>query len=393
MDRPEKILIISKDSKLKEVLDFCFRGWGYKIFFIETLNNDITPVKKIAPDVIMVDAHSATKAHLDICRLLKEDFITASIPLITLINKRQLRTQLLRLKQGVDDYLIKPPDPLDLRVRAEMAMRRSQYTFFTSPLTGLPGGRNIEEALKDRIKNGPSFSFGYLDIDNFKYFNDNYGYLKGDRVIMQTAYILYTVIKKFGNKNDFMGHIGGDDFVFITSPEKYKDICHNLILEFDKIVPFHYSVKDRRRGFITARDRTNNIKNIPIMSVSIAVVSAEPHSRFKNVIEMNEKLTEVKGYLKKMPGSKFMEDRRDSHADHPALPRIYKREPFDHNAYQPMGQALLEKRLISVEKLDEALCLHWRRGLILGEILKELNFIKEKDLDALLTVKKKEEYK
>ena len=289
----KKILIISSDKKLKEVLKFCFGVWGYKVFLEESLLRDIAPIKRLSPDVVVADVYSASKNHLEICRLLKNDFITASIPIIALINKRQLREQLLDIKQGIDDYLIKPPDPLDLRVRIEMAIKRSQYSFYSSPLTGLPGGRLIEETLKDKIENGASFSFGYIDIDNFKYFNDVYGYLKGDRVIMQTAYILYTVIKKHGCKDDFIGHIGGDDFIFITHVDKYTEICENFISCFDKLMPFHYSDEDRRRGYIVARDRTHKVKKIPLMSVSIALVLRDSPPSIKNVIEINERVAEI----------------------------------------------------------------------------------------------------
>ncbi len=241
MEKVTKILIISSDKNLKEVLNFCFDGWGYEVFLQSPLSNDIMPIKRIAPDIIIMDVHSASKAQLEMCHLLKDDFTTSFIPIITMINKRQLRAQLLNLKYGVDDYLIKPPDPLDLRVRIEMAMRRAQYSFYASPLTGLPGGRIVEEIIKDKLSKNTPFAFGYVDLDNFKYFNDVYGYLKGDRVIMQTAYMLYTSIKRSGNKTDFIGHIGGDDFVFITTTEAYKKNCHNFILMFDKIIPFHYT--------------------------------------------------------------------------------------------------------------------------------------------------------
>jgi diguanylate cyclase (GGDEF)-like protein len=380
----KRVFIVSSDKNLREVLNFCFDGWGYEVTLRESMSEGITQIKKISPDTIIIDIHSANKANLDICRLLKEDFITASIPVIALINKRQLKTQLLNLKQGVDDYLIKPPDPLDLRVRVEMAMRRSQYNFYASPLTGLPSGRTIEESLKERIKKGEPFSFGYIDIDSFKYFNDVYGYLKGDRAIMQTAYLLYTVIQRHGNKDDFMGHIGGDDFVFITTPDRYRTICKNFVELFDKVMPFHYSDKDRDAGYIVARDRNKNVKNVPLMSVSIAVVTSDAVSQFRNTIEINEKVAEVKRYLKTFPGSKFMEDRRNRKGDKALLsPEMHKPES-PAPSYKPLGHILVEKHLITSEKLDEALCLHWRRGIMFGEILQELGYVKKEDLEKAM---------
>lgn len=381
----KKILIISSDRNLREVLKFCFDGWGYEVVQYESAPKDSAPVKKASPDVIVIDVHAARRTDLDICRLLKDDFITAFIPVVTLINKRQLRSQLLNIKQGVDDYLIKPPDPLDLRVRVEMAMKRAQYSFYSSTLTGLPGGRIVEETLRDRLRADIPFSFGYLDLDNFKCFNDMYGYVKGDRVIMQTAYMLYTVISRHGNKSDFIGHIGGDDFAFITTPDRHRDICGHFIRDFNKIIPFHYSPEDRAKGHVVARDRTLKTRNIPLMSVSVAVVNRLRCPDFKNVIEINEKVAEVKRYLKTFEGSKFMADRRSAPIGSRS-PHISAIDPLRYGSYRPLGRILLDERAITEEELDEALPVHWRRGVRSGEILMELDLVSEHDLNRALRI-------
>jgi len=262
-------------------------------------------------------------------------------------------------------------------------MKRSQYSFYASPLTGLPGGRIVEEMLRERLKKGGPFTFGYLDLDNFKYFNDTYGYVKGDRVIMQAAYMLYAAISKYGNRDDFIGHIGGDDFAFITTPDKYAAICHEYITEFDRIMPFHYSAEDRAKGYVVARDRTHKIKNIPLMTVSMAIVNSGKDPQRANLIEINEKIAEVKRYLKGFEGSKFMADRRSEPGDR-QLARVYKNKPASSISYRPLGQILLEMGAISSENLDEALRTHWRRGIRLGEILGELGFVGEKELAEAL---------
>lgn len=378
----KKLLIISSDSNLKEVLNFCFDGWGYEVFLFDDIGDEITTIKKISPDIIVLDIQSARKDQLKICKILKDDFATAFIPVIVLINKRHLRSHLLSLKQGVDDYLIKPPDPLDLRIRVEMAMRRSTYSFYTNALTGLPGIKFIEEILAERLHKRISFSFGYLDIDNFKYFNDLYGYLKGDRVIRQTAYILYSTIKKIGSEGDFVGHIGGDDFVFITTLKRYRDICQHIITLFERVVSLHYYPEDRKRGFIVARDRSRNIKKIPLMSVSIAVVNITSDTNISNLIEINDRLAEIKRYLKNISGSKFMADRRSA-KDTTVTPEVYERDTYTETP-KLLGQILIDKKVITPEQLEEALEIHWRQGLSLGEVLREMGVLKEEELKEAL---------
>ena len=385
MDKTRKILIISSDGKLREVLHFCFDGWGYEVVLWETYQEDIVGIKKVFPDVVVIDVQSARLSDLKICSLLKSDFLTASIPVITLINKRQLRNQLLSLKEGVDDYLIKPPDPLDLRTRIEIAIRRSQFSLYANPLTGLPGARVIEEVMKEKLDKGQSFAVEYLDLDNFKCFNDAYGYLRGDNVIMQTAYMLYDTISKFGNSDDFIAHIGGDDFVFITTPDKYETICQNFIFLFDRIIPFHYSQADRKKGFIMAHDRSGKIKKIPLMSVSIAVVNVRKDFGIKSVVQINERIAEIKKYLKTMAGSIYMADRRTPEGKKPLDPLMHKRDNVLYS-YKPIGQILLEKNIISNQQLQEALRVHWKRGVILGDVLKDLGFIDQKQLQEVLDV-------
>ncbi|MDP8259891.1 MAG: diguanylate cyclase [Candidatus Gygaella obscura] len=386
MEKIKKILIISSDDNLKEVLYFCFDGWGYDVVFLRQPILDLNHIRKISPDVIVVDAHSARRSDLDLCRLIKDDFNTSLIPIITLISKRQLRSHLLSIKQGVDDYLIKPPDPLDLRVRVEMALKRAQYSHFRSPLTGLPGARYIEEEARVRLKSNSLFSFGYLDIDNFKYFNDVYGYINGDKVILQVAYMLYDTIKQLGNKDDFIGHIGGDDFVFITTPDRHKDICLKFIDMFDKVIPFHYSASDRNNGYVVARDRTHKIKKIALMSVSLAIVNRYNRKDFSDIIQVNERLTEIKKYLKGINGSKFMAERRNYKSDKSILPqRLHKHSVKDEN-YVPLGQILLDNKIINSYQLEEALKSHWKKGILFGEALRDLGFVKDDQLKQALNL-------
>ncbi|MFH1395587.1 MAG: diguanylate cyclase [Candidatus Omnitrophota bacterium] len=380
-----KVLIITQDEKLKDTLGFCFRGWDYEVFFENSPIPDIETVTKIVPNIVIIDIYSADKKRLEICDTLKKDFATAYIPIIALINKKQLRQELLGLKEAVDDYLISPPDPFDLKIRIEMAVKRSQHSFYASPLTGLPGGILIESVMKEKVSENRPFVAGHIDIDNFKGFNDKYGYLKGDRVIMQAAYMLSGAVRRWGNNDDFVGHVGGDDFVLITTPDKYNIVCQNFICMFDTIMPFHYQEKDRKLGYIETKDRANRFRKLPIMSVTIALVLKTETEKINSVIELNEKITEIKQYLKKIPGSKYMADRRGSREMRNFTVQMFKNDEALLNNYKPLGQILVDRDVLTFEQLDKALKVHWKRRALLGEILKELDFLSDEELaDALL---------
>ena len=382
--RTLRILAITDDDGLKNILCSSLDDQGYKISFEEFLGTDIGGIISSSPDMVVMDLASSTREKMEMCEALKKDFATAHIPIITLISRKNLQQQLLSMSLGVDDYLVKPPDSIELRVRVEMALKRAQHSFYASPLTGLPGGMVIEDTLKEKIKSNIPFVVGHVDIDNFKSFNDKYGYLKGDRVIMQTAYMLSTSIRNLGNKTDFLGHIGGDDFVVVTTPEKYNEICQNFICMFDTIAPFQYNSKDRKNGYIEAKDRMHRLNRIPVMSVTIALVMKNTQAEVASIIELNERISEVKQYLKKIPGSKYLADRRVAKKNDYLQVKVFSNDESVVDSYKPLGQILLEKKVITLEQLDKALKMHWKSGLFLGEVLKDLGYISEQKLSKAL---------
>lgn len=383
MKKITRMVVVTDDPKLEKVLKFCFDGWGYEVFFVSS-GNGLAQVRRLSPDAVVVDVEKASSRELLLCDQLKKDFATSSVPVIALVDKRHLRMRLLELSYGVDDYLIKPPDPLELRVRIEMAIRRSQQSFHANPLTGLPGGVAAEEILKERVESASPFVSGHLDIDNFKSFNDKYGYMKGDRVLMQTAYMLSSVTRQWGGEDDFVGHIGGDDFVLITTPEKYNTICSNFICMFDTVIPFHYDMKSREKGYIRARTRTGEMKKIPLMTVTIALVMSSVPGEIASMIELNERISEVKKYLKEIEGSKYMADRRVAKKNDHLKVQVFKNEDSLAHNYRPLGQVLLNKKMLTEEQLDEALRTHWKRGSMLGEVLTEMGYLTERELETAL---------
>ncbi|MFA4991408.1 MAG: diguanylate cyclase [Candidatus Omnitrophota bacterium] len=362
-----KVLLAEHVNEIRDILLYLLKAWDYDVVHISdgTLVQDL--VRKEQPDIIIVDSNLQKLDGLKVSRLLKEDFLTAHIPIIILIDRKQIRKKMLDIEQGVDDYLANPPDPIDLEVRMEMALRRTTHQLSANALTRLPGNRQIEKIVHVKLDQGLPFSVAYYDIDNFKTFNDKYGYMKGDSVIRHVAYIISTTVKRYGNKDDFVGHIGGDDFVVVTTPERDRLIASESILTFNRIMAFHYTKEDRERGHVVAKDRRGNVSNMPLMSISIAIVNNK-NTPIKNMVELMETITEIKHYLKTLPGSNFLVNRRQIEKkifiDDPQKKDIRKQAVAKHKV---LGQILLESKVITPDQLETALNKHWSTGQKIGQ--------------------------
>lgn len=185
-----------------------------------------------------------------------------------------------------------------------------RYAANANPLTGLPGNMVIEDKLKTIIAQQLPFSILYIDLDNFKAFNDKYGFERGDKAILLTASILSSCINHHkGIERDFLGHIGGDDFVILTQPERAEAICDAIIQDFDWEIPNLYAQTDRERGYIIMPNRRGQVESYPIMSISIAVVDNQ-NRRFANYLEIGEMAADVKKRAKAIGGSIWVSERR-----------------------------------------------------------------------------------
>jgi GGDEF domain-containing protein/CHASE3 domain sensor protein len=230
------------------------------------------------------------------------------------VNKLKHATE--EISSGKFEYVsdIKNRDELgDLsRSFTEMAKRLKlleEVYLDTNPLTHLPGGVAVEKAINKRTDSGVPSAFCFVDLDNFKAFNDRYSYAKGSEIIMTTARIIEKVVSEAGTGKDFIGHIGGDDFIFITSPERYAIICDAIIKRFDNQITGYYDLDDRKRGHIISKNRQGQEMQFPIMTISIAVVNNE-RGIIKDHIRIGEIAAELKEYAKSLPGSVCVVDRR-----------------------------------------------------------------------------------
>lgn len=220
------------------------------------------------------------------------------------------------ISQGNFDHLpdIKNKDELGDLAKAFVEMGKrlinlEEMYLDASPLTRLPGGVAIENMLKKRVKGRNPFAFCQLDIDNFKSFNDHYGYAQGNGMIQTTATIIEEITDKHGTADDFVGHIGGDDFVLITTPDKYENICRRIIDAFDEQIPKLYSVSDRHRGYLAGENRQGEKINFPLATISIAVVTNQDRV-IDNHIEVGEIAAEIKELSKSIARSSMVTDHR-----------------------------------------------------------------------------------
>jgi len=179
----------------------------------------------------------------------------------------------------------------------------------TNPLTMLPGGLAIEDTLKTRLDTGVHTALCFIDLDNFKVFNDRYGYARGNEVIQATALIIREAVTDLGNKDDFIGHIGGDDFVVVTSPQKYEGICKSIVDGFDKKILQLYDREDRDRGEIIGKNRQGAEIVFPLMTISIGVVT-DQNGSVREPLIMSRRAAELKEHAKSITGSVFVVDKR-----------------------------------------------------------------------------------
>lgn len=202
-------------------------------------------------------------------------------------------------------------DGLDREIQEMMLkIKDNQQRYLdASPLTRLPGNLAIEQVLKEKMDRGERFALCYIDLDDFKAYNDKYGYAGGSDLIKMTGEVIYRAKDEYADKQDFVGHIGGDDFVLITSPDNVEKVCQAIIRDFDRRITGFYLPEDVDNGYIEGIDRYGVKRRFAIMSISIAVVSDLKRS-FNSPVEIAKVATEIKDYVKSLPGSNYLIDRR-----------------------------------------------------------------------------------
>ena len=306
---PRKILLIDDEQDILELLKEILENEGYRISLALNGKEGLEKIEKDRPDLIISDIMMYPVNGYDLYKVLKKDLHTRSIPFIFLSAKSRLPEKIEGLELGADDYITKPFTPRELIARVKTILERNRQAQNVNPLTGLPGNILIEDEVEIRIKEKKLFAFLYMDLDNFKAFNDHYGFKRGDLVLLATAEVISRAVKRHGEGRDFVGHIGGDDFVAITSLEKAEAISREIIKNFDQRVPILYDSKNEEEGYLEEVDRTGKKLKYPLMTLSIGIVTNKLRS-IKSYPQLAEIAAEVKKRAKELKGSQYIEDKR-----------------------------------------------------------------------------------
>ena len=308
MSKP-RILIAEDSSNLRDILRLQLSMAGYDVTEAPDGQAALDAVRASVPDVVLLDVMMPHIDGYEVCRRLRQAFATRHIPIIMLTAKTEVEDRLEGLQGGANDFITKPWEARELLARVRNALDWSRQQRSASPLTGLPGNIVIEEELKRCIERQLPFALLQLDIDSFKAFNDHYGYARGDQAIQTLARILVDRAE-----GDFVGHIGGDDFIVITRTERAQALAETIIAEFDRETALLYDEGDRTRGFIEVANRRHVTERFPMMSLTIALVSSDRYA-VTHQAELADIAHELKAQGKSIPGSVVVGERRRVDAD------------------------------------------------------------------------------
>ena len=306
--RKQKILIVDDDPDILDILRLTLSE-DYDTIEAQDGETTLKFIKTKAPDLVVLDYKIPAPNGREICLQIRRDLLLRHLPIIMLTGKKEITDKIEGLDAGADDYITKPFEPRELLARIRMILRRTERDLEANPLTRLPGNISILNELSSRIEKNGLFAVCYLDLNKFKNYNDEYGFEHGDEVIRETARILIRAKEESGDPNDFIGHIGGDDFVYITTPDIVERVCNKIIEDFDKISPNFYNEEDRRRSYIIARDRKGEEIRVKLLSVSIGVVT-NLYRKIIHLAQIGEIGAELKAYAKQREDSNYVIDKR-----------------------------------------------------------------------------------
>lgn len=305
----EKILVVEDESALRTILKVQLERAGYRVLTAQDGHEGLEQILHDPPDLVLLDMMMPRMDGSEVCRRLKSNFMTSQIPVIMLTALGALQDKVAGLDFGANDYVTKPYSADELLARVKNILRWSRLQREANPLTGLPGNVAIDAEVQRRLSSGEPFGFLYIDIDHFKEYNDYYSYAAGDGAIRMTASVIVEAVRACGSKTDFVGHVGGDDFVVFSTIEHSRAVASEIIRAFEKKVPGLYADEDHQRGFVEVVNRQNQRTRVPLMSLTIAGVSSIGR-RIQHSGQLSDIAAELKRYGKSKDGCIVVWDRR-----------------------------------------------------------------------------------
>ena len=304
----QEIYLIDNDNDLKTKLVEIFKKEKeYK--FKKAKPKEIENVLKNIPALIIINEDGIKEDIIKLCNQIRENEDNSITPIIVISSNKEKAHRIEILQACVEHYIKAPIDEEYLYYTIKNVIRLLDTNRRVSPLTGLPGNVQIQAEMKKRLLNKEDFAILYIDLDNFKAYNDVYGFLNGDEIIKFTSRCILKHIHDTETEDSFVGHIGGDDFVAISSNINCEQICQDIVLEFDQGVLKYFTEEDIEKGYLEVPNRKCILEQFPLTSISIGVVIADK-GRFHNVLEIGEVAAQVKHLAKITPGSTYVIDRR-----------------------------------------------------------------------------------
>ncbi len=306
---PETILVVDDDPDIARFVEVNLRSAGYEVAVASDGEQALEMAMQLRPDLVLLDVMMPRIDGFEVAQRLRRNPQTANTSIIMLTAKALSTDKVLGLTAGADDYIIKPFDPIELLARVKGTLRRAKEMRNLSPLTGLPGNIRIQEEIERMVRERRPFAVLYCDLDNFKAYNDQKGFVRGDRLIQATARIIQDSVVELAGSEGFVGHVGGDDFVAIVPPDVAEPIAKRIVERFDAQVHRFYDPEDVERGYVEVEDRKGVLQRLPLAAISVGIATTAVRT-FAHYGEAVAVATEMKQFAKRQAGSSYAIDRR-----------------------------------------------------------------------------------
>jgi len=304
-----RVLYLSRAERFPEALEGFLDGDpDNQLSRCETPREVEHALERGIVELLLIDADRGFEAAADLCTRLKADSFNSVVPIVFFSREHRMEEIATAFERGADEFLSGTQTGREQELRLRMVLERAARDVAVNPTTMLPGTKIIQLDIQRRIATGESFAVCYADIDSFKEFNDKHSYHRGDRVIWIVSAILRDIVRRL-SRQGFVGHVGGDDFIFTLPVGDLEPVSRAIIETFDTLMPLQYTPEDRERGHYLAEDRQGKIRETPLMSLSIGCVT-NVHREFTHPARVSELANEMKSYAKTFPGSLFVVDRR-----------------------------------------------------------------------------------